>query len=249
MAYATDLTTLLSSYGFNNNIKVGCPALWMVDYGNTNDPIDALTLGLLNPAATDIRGYDFTTLTLRAQSFPRGLMWPKAVTESTAGGVAAYGSDGATGWNVDIDRYLNKSSCLNTNNGSEVAYIQKLYFQQDASYTYMYMNLKTTTGSYGYGTSYGTAASGDAVLNHLVLKFPRSVLAATYLSIWCYKSLSSGGNSEQVSWDSANGLLTFFKRTSRTSASSDPIHSAYASMAACANGNLPVGIRIGLRYA
>lgn len=250
MAYKTDLTTLLSSYGFNNNIRVGCPALWMVNYGNTNDPLDALALGTLNPADVDLRGYDFTTLTMRAQSFPRGLMFPKALSVSTAGGITAYGVNGDLGWKDPLDKYVNKSSCMNKNDGTEYAYINYLYFQQDATYTYFYMSLKCQPTSYAYGTSYSTATTSQTPLEALHVKVPRSIYANTIRTpLFCYKGYASGGRTEQVTWDTANNLMNFSKKVHRVDASTDSIHLMYNDFVGCVNNNLPVGIRIGHRYA
>lgn len=244
MGYTTDLTMLKSSYGWDDNIRVGCPALWFMNYYDSGDPVEALVMGTLNPKSTTLSGYAFDGLCMRGNAFTRGLMWPKV---GTAGGYPAVGHSqpkSFNGFNDNIDATFQKECVFNTasvkNSNLVEFYVQKV---SDTQYT-LVVRIDLPMASHAW--TYWSGLSSAATLLELLIKLPKSI----------HPTYDDGSAQIPYTFSKSNCTFTTIDSTMGTVVLSRTLYSSpaprivtlYNELSSCANQGLPVGVRLGCYY-
>lgn len=238
MGYTTDLSILKTAYGYDNNIRVGCPALWMVNYYDSSDPLEALALGTLDPNANKIFGLGFDNRCFNGYCYPRGLMWPKLNSvggSETVGHSSQYSFDA---FKDNIDAYFQKQCTFNSDT-SKNANVINLYITKLSATAYQYVcwiNVPKDSAFWDYATRGSVAGTVGMVSPRF--KFPKSILTGPR---WPYNFIKS--DCSFVPLDTNLGKVYMSKIIYSSDASTfASMTDLYNALKACAQQNLPVGM-------
>lgn len=240
MGYTTDLSILKTAYGYDDNIRVGCPALWMLNYYDSSDPLDALVLGTLDPnkLSFGITPFSRDVSYFRGYCYPRGLMWPVV---GSVGGIPAVGHSSTynfSGFKNNIDSYFQKECAANTES-IKTANVIDIYIKKDSetSYTAVFrINIPKASSTW-------IAASkleSYVIAYTVYMKVPRSIYnPASYPALQLTFPKS---NLSLVSLDATYGYILASKTATSGDLSFATYKDIYERLTLCANQGLPVGM-------